>query len=184
MHEPADGALVAVFDHDHVWVDMSDGFAVLLGRTREELVGQQARLLVHPDDEPAQQRDRERLARNGHVRGTVRLLRPDGTPVQVSYASHRLGGLFVVHAEQTGRGRPGPADDLHARAAAAVARSREMAEVVYAYEWLTPEQAVEYTKLSPATLDQMVKDGVLHRGGTKRRPRYQRQELDKAMRDA
>lgn len=88
-------------------------------------------------------------------------------PVRYRTLAVRDGEFYVSVAELV---VATPLDELRVRA-----------EVAYAEEWLTLEQAVDYSHLSVATVERLEHDGTLRRGGTTGRPLYKRKWLDAAL---
>jgi PAS domain S-box-containing protein len=102
----------------------NDTFCRLLGRAREDVIGQRVDLLTHPDDRAANREALAVLRRDGQPYEIEnRLLRPDGTPVWVS--------KIVSPIVEAGRSTPSSVlavvVDVSARRAAE-ARSRDNAE--------------------------------------------------------
>jgi hypothetical protein len=165
-------------------VGASDGFAELLGWRPSDLVGVDARELA-VDHARASERAAE-LERAGSLERIAEWsAHRDGT-VNVAFAAQRVGELYVALGKvvpatfavaDLNRAR----DRVGERASAAVARSHELAAILVGEEWLTVEQATDYTQLSRATLERLEHDGRLRRGGTTGRPLYKRKWLDAAL---
>jgi PAS domain S-box-containing protein len=89
---------IAVLDQHRVFLDANDGVTALLGYEREELVGRSIVEIIPRDDRDRASRDAEALRRDGTNSGDRRLLRADGSTVEVQFAGRltELPGLGFV----------------------------------------------------------------------------------------
>ena len=89
---------IAILDENRVFLDANDGVTELLGYGRGDIVGRSIVEIIPPDDQDRAVRDVEALQRDGVNGGDRRLLRADGSTVQVQFAGRltELPGLGFV----------------------------------------------------------------------------------------